>query len=452
MPYPSTLRRSSSVPASLARFDPIFSPYKDQLANAKTFLTFDPKTETLVQFYYPCYDDGTRVPLDELLDYWETHDMPTPVCFCFLKTGEAKETVLFIARWPPGEHYGTLCLACEDGLCGCFASVTRTFNSNDELPCKTYPLLEVARRRRIPARLDQTPPTTPKRQRAVGGSAAGLILGGATTAAASARSPSVVGPTPSPRPLAASPATGRSSKAVSPIKSEALNGHQPPYTQAALKPFPMKFEATSRTVEEGISGLATGAHGSEPAFALSLLKLDGAGATKSEQPLPEDEALETLLQTADTDSPGITVVELARALGMCNRCRRIVVSARLPTHACLPDGWSVETYKDAMANAKDFQAPSSQPDADGSPDEASDTDVIPMPAKKKARITGPVPKRADWAFRRSVDKLASSSRGAGSGAASSSRGAGGSGAASSSRGAGGSGRTVTSLDPRRAGI
>ncbi|KAI0040766.1 hypothetical protein FA95DRAFT_1611537 [Auriscalpium vulgare] len=437
----------------LARFDPVFTPYKDELSKATTLLTLDCESGTLVEFCYPCYDDGQPVPLDELLSYWETHDMSTPVCFCFVKTGEAKETVLFLARWPNGEHYGSICLSCEDGACGYFATVTRVRNSNPDLALKNYPLLAQTRRRRIPARIFHTPPTTPKRQRTVGYGTTGLILGGPTMAP---RSSSIVSATPSTRSVTASPGKPRTPKTASTLKSEASEAPKPPFlgedavfTQAMPKPFPIQFESAFHPFEEGFGQYPTGDHKSNPAFTNSLLRIDGAGTTTTCSPMPDDVALDTLLRTADRFSTGITTVDLARALSQCIRCRRIFLSARIPAHMCLPKGWMVQTYDEAMADSKEHEVPTSQPHADHSCDEATeaadkdededDADTIPMPAKKKVRLAGPVPKRSDWAFRRSVDKLASGSGAGRSGGASGSRGAGASGGASGSRAAGGSG-------------
>ncbi|KAI0051641.1 hypothetical protein FA95DRAFT_1602411 [Auriscalpium vulgare] len=478
MPYPSTLRRSSSDPLQAsdarhtARFDPLFIPYRDQLADAKTLLTFDSKTKSLVLFHYPCYDDGKRVPPEELLSYWETHDMQTPVCFCALKTGEEKMTLLFIPRFPFGEHFGHPCLTCSEGLCSAFVDITWLYNDNKNLPCKKYPLLPVVRRRIIPPRYASPMPTTPKRRRE-GSSAAGRIL------EASARSSSIVGPTPSPtgskRPTSASPAAHRIPKAPqnSPVKSERSEGGHPPYvgddaiyTQSTPKPFPMDIPPTpTAAMLRGMYGgdlagiFGTGDYGSDPAFVNGLLRLYSPGLlnrVNHQDAFPEEYAVELLLKTMDSKSPGITVLELTRILARCMRCSRVTLHALLPTHKCPDDdddddddievvsvstkaraddgAVKVETIdKGSDGSTQGTEATAGSDSADG-----SEEDQL-APPKKKTRLSGPVPHRTDWAWHAAQAKQAASRRTVGgSGVASSSRSAGGSRVASSSRSAGGS--------------
>ncbi|KAI0046732.1 hypothetical protein FA95DRAFT_1606700, partial [Auriscalpium vulgare] len=333
MPYPSTLaQRGPLSAANFNRFDPEFTEFKDAFAKGDTLLTFDYKSRSLVLFHYPCYEDGQPVPPEELLQYWESHDMPTPVCFCVLKTGEEKRSILFLPRYPTGEHLNQPCLTCADGLCGLFRNLKRLYDDHKNLPCKQYPLLAVVRRRITPPRYDHSGPTTPKRRRGVDIDAS-MTLAGSKAPSSSLRSPSIVGPTPSPqaikRPASASPANRLLPKIErrSPVKSEGsvkLEGSGGPaapylgdhaiYTQNIPKPFPMDAEPTPAMLK-GMYGadlarmFGKGEYGSDPAFVNGLLRLYSPGLlnrVNHQDAFPEDKAVEVLLKVLDPTSPGIT--------------------------------------------------------------------------------------------------------------------------------------------------
>ncbi|KAI0308831.1 hypothetical protein OF83DRAFT_155191 [Amylostereum chailletii] len=96
----------------------------------------------------PCYDDGTPVPDDEYIEYYKTHTVTMPFCFCGIDKLDTprKAANLFIAKGGLEKNVGRPCFGCATVSCPYFVNVSELKQRCDDrgviLACTSYPLRE----------------------------------------------------------------------------------------------------------------------------------------------------------------------------------------------------------------------------------------------------------------------------------------------------------------------
>ncbi|KAI0045273.1 hypothetical protein FA95DRAFT_1573908 [Auriscalpium vulgare] len=366
MPLQSTLRRGQSAPIpSLdlspssstvrvhTRHDPAFRPLKARLNMSGDLLSMSEDLEDpqlVVVVCYPCYQDTTLVPVDKLIEYWETHDFNLPYCFCVIKTGVLARTILFVPTGADSASRGQMVLTCATFECTYYKlSLTHHEGVIEEMfavkaipSYSTYPFLGYVREYFLPKGVGQyTPsPTSPSRGR----TAAWLITGSPTTPTKRAR--------PSRRALAdvveqsfeTAATAGSSPTATSSVSAPLPRtnaGHRLPvkyedggvFTQATP---PQRRSASAEDDEPNSFEYIPSLHRDETLIGDLLMWYKPATIQKAYEapPLGDEDAETTLARLTYFKLPGISLLELIRAIGRCPHCGLIMVHELVPKHGC----------------------------------------------------------------------------------------------------------------------
>ncbi|KAI0047424.1 hypothetical protein FA95DRAFT_1606119 [Auriscalpium vulgare] len=354
MPLPSQPIRSHSVPADLSSpsrpgWHPSWAVYRVRLTKAKNLVSFNSKAKSFETVPYPCYDNGSYVPPDELVEYWETRDFELPLCFCAVITGVPTQTAFIIPTNIKSPALGKLCLTCKTRDCPYFVVFEELLKKNPTPTSGVYPLLGFRRTAVTPPFMwnrHGTPTSTPPPL----DMATRLLTGGPSTPTGK---PTASGSnrllTPSPLKLSTpknSPAikteqpravddvfsdqkTPSGSKAVPYLGDDAIFTQATPTGKKRVSP-----ESDDGPDAEDIKLLTSS--GADPTLITELLKTYTAGLAllHAIKPFEPQEANMALARTHDPSEDGITVQELVRSLGRCNACDRVMAHHLVGIHDC----------------------------------------------------------------------------------------------------------------------